>query len=57
MRKAREADGARKLIRSERLTKNQVQSYFSRLFAMKRRRAVKDQSKNSPGDDFIFFRS
>ena len=57
MKKAREADGARKLIRSERLTKNQVQSYFSRLFAMKRRRAVKDQSKNSPGDDFIFFRS
>ena len=45
MRKAREADGARKFIRSEWLTKNQVQSYFSRLSAMKRRRAAKDQER------------
>ena len=42
MRKAREADGARKFIRSEWLTKNRVQSYFSRLSAMKRRIAAKD---------------
>ena len=40
MREAREADGARKFIRSEWLTKNWVQSYFSRLSAVKRRRAV-----------------
>ena len=40
MREAREADGARKFIRSEWLTKNWVQSYFSRLSAVKRRRAA-----------------
>ena len=47
MRKAREAAGARKFIRSEWLTKNQVQSFFSRLSAMKRRRVAKDQEQDA----------
>ena len=51
MRKTREADGTRKLIRSERLTKNQVQSYFSRLSAMKRRRVAKDQEQDTNDED------
>ena len=51
MRKAREADGARKFIRSEWLTKNQVQSYFSRLSATKRRRAAKDQERDANDED------
>ena len=51
MRNAREADGARKFIRSEWLTKNQVQSYFSRLSATKRRRAAKDQERDANDED------
>ena len=53
MRKTREAVGAIKFIRSEWLRKNQVQSYFSRLFSIKRRKAAisKDLEQDANDDD------
>ncbi|CAH3036756.1 unnamed protein product [Pocillopora meandrina] len=54
MRKAREADGARKFIRSEWQTKNQVQSYFSRLSATKRRRVAKDQEQDANDEESAY---
>ena len=53
MREAREADGTTKFIRNEGLTKNQVQSFFSRLSALKRRKATvpKDSEQDANDDD------
>ncbi|PFX22800.1 hypothetical protein AWC38_SpisGene12675 [Stylophora pistillata] len=53
MRMAREADGTRKFTRNEWLTNSQVQSFFSKLSALKRRKATvpKDPEKDANDDD------
>ncbi|PFX11747.1 hypothetical protein AWC38_SpisGene24418 [Stylophora pistillata] len=53
MRMAREADGTRKFTRNEWLTKSQVQSLFSKLSALKRRKATvaKDPEQDANDDD------
>ena len=51
MRKPRDADGTRKFKRSEWLTKTQVQGYFSRLSALKRRKGTVSQAPEEDDDD------
>ena len=51
MRKARDANGARKFKRTEWLTKTQVQSYFSRLSALKRRSGAVSKIADEDDDD------
>ena len=51
MRKARDADGTRRFKRSEWLTKSQVQGYFSRLSALKRRKGTVSQAPEEDDDD------
>ena len=50
MRTTRNADGSRKFSRDEWLTKGQVQSFFSRLFAISRKRGV-TRAENVDSDD------
>ena len=50
MRTTRNADGSRKFSRDEWLTKGQVQSFFSRLFAISRKRGV-TRAENVESDD------
>ena len=50
MRVSRNLDGTRKFNREEWLTKTQIQSFFSRLAAMKRKRRTEDQENTQGGD-------